>query len=191
MDPQFCLDSFCPNPKHQGALPQHLSGTISALVTTGVITSMGPMTSGGFKTLCKHNMENFGDFLGKKCMVQKSYLIDHSTSAVQTFKPLNQLNQSILQDLSSLSKHLAEIEHLGLCHPEDYDGTSLGGVSVTDGNHSGTSNGSHCNCQPSHRRLGGGGSFHSYQVPWEQQKFKTFIFFRGYISSILYFLGFN
>ena len=66
-----------------------------------------------------------------------------------------------VKDLSSLSKHLAEIEHLGLCHPEDYD-HSLG-VSVTDGNHSGTSNGSHCNCQPSHRRLGGGGSFHSYQ----------------------------
>ena len=73
------------------------------------------------------------------------------------------------QDLSALSKHLAEIEHLGLCNPADYD-QKHEHATTTNATHGlpsdGTSDGS-CTCEESgashHRRLAGG-DFHSYQV---------------------------
>lgn len=75
-----------------------------------------------------------------------------------------------VKDLSALSKHLAEIEHLGVCNPADYEHEHDEHATTTNATHgtgNGTSDGRSCTCEESggshHRRLAGGGTFHSYQ----------------------------
>jgi hypothetical protein len=81
---------------------------------------------------------------------------------------------------------LAEIEHLGLCNPADYEhehDEHATTMNATHGTGNGTSDGRSCTCEESggshHRRLAGGGTFHSYQV-----KGLGVPFFPGAISDI-------